>query len=307
MKIFINKLNENWVVDNVISEWKNFNKKITTENVKDADIIWLIAPWTWKKVQKKSLKISKVVCTIHHIDFNKFDEKEKTNFYKRDEYIDIYHTVSYKTKEQLRSLTNKKIYVIPFWVNQNNFFEINNKNNLRKKYNISTSSFVIGSFQRDTEGIDLKSPKLSKGPDRFLKIILEMSKENSDLEVLLTGKRRGYLIENFTKYNIPFHYHEMVNFNKLNEFYNLLDLYIVASRVEGGPRALFECAITRTPIISTDVGFASKLLSPSSIFEMESFQFAKPDVEYSTKKVSKYKIPNGFNPFLEMFREIYEN
>ena len=23
-----------------------FNKKITTENVKNADIIWLIAPWT---------------------------------------------------------------------------------------------------------------------------------------------------------------------------------------------------------------------------------------------------------------------
>ena len=77
-----------------------------------------------EKSAKKSLKISKVVCTIHHIDFDKFDEKEKTNFYKRDEYIDIYHTVSYKTKEQLRSLTNKKIYVIPFWVNQNNFLKL---------------------------------------------------------------------------------------------------------------------------------------------------------------------------------------
>ena len=53
MKIFINKLNENWVVDNVISEWKNFNKKITTENVKNADIIWLIAPGLGKKCKKK--------------------------------------------------------------------------------------------------------------------------------------------------------------------------------------------------------------------------------------------------------------
>lgn len=307
MKIYINKLKENWVVDNVISEWKQFNEIITTENIKQADIIWLIAPWTWKKEQKKRLKTKKVICTIHHIDFEKFDGKEKIDFYERDGYVDVYHTVSYKTKEQLETLTNKNIFVIPFWLNQDNFYEIKNNDNLRKKYDIRNSSFVVGSFQRDTEGRDLISPKLSKGPDQFLKIILEMSKNNSKLEVLLTGKRRGYLIENFTKYNIPFHYHEMVEYDKLNEFYNLLDLYVVASRVEGGPRALFECAITRTPIISTDVGFASKLLSPDSIFEMDRFQFAKPDVEYSRKKVIQYKIPDGFSPFIEMFEEIHEN
>jgi hypothetical protein len=59
MKIFINNLNENWVVDNVIKEWKHFNSKITTDNIKQADIIWLIAPWTWKKVPKKRLKKKK--------------------------------------------------------------------------------------------------------------------------------------------------------------------------------------------------------------------------------------------------------
>ena len=99
----------------------------------------------------------------------------------------------------------------------------------------------------------------------------------------------------------------MVDYEELNELYNLIDLYIVASRVEGGPRSLFECAITRTPIISTDVGFASELLSSSSIFEVEKFSLAKPDVEYSRKKVLKYKIPDGFEPFLNMFKEIYEN
>lgn len=307
MKIFINNLNENWVVDNVIKEWKHFNSKITTDNIKQADIIWLIAPWTWKKVPKKRLKKKKVICTIHHIDFDKFKGKEKTDFFRRDEYVNIYHTVSYKTKKQLETLTNKNILVIPFWINQDNFYEINNKDSLREKYKIKKSSFVVGSFQRDTEGSDLVSPKLSKGPDRFLNIILEMKKENSNLEVLLTGKRRGYLIENFTKHSIPFHYLEMVDYEKLNELYNLIDLYIVASRVEGGPRSLFECAITRTPIISTDVGFASELLSSSSIFEVEKFRLAEPDVEYSRKKVLKYKIPDGFEPFLNMFKEIYEN
>ena len=32
---------------------------------------------------------------------------------------------------------------------------------------------LIGSFQRDTEGYDLKTPKLSKGPDIFCDIVEE--------------------------------------------------------------------------------------------------------------------------------------
>ena len=45
----------------------------------------------------------------------------------------------------------------------------------------------------------------------------------------------------------------MVNTDQLNELYNCLDLYVVASRVEGGPQAIIECALSKTPIISTDM------------------------------------------------------
>ena len=159
---------------------------------------------------------------------------KKMNFYKRDNYVDFYHTVSYKSEDQIKKLTDKKIYVSPFWVNQNIFYEIADKSLLRNQYNIPLNSFIVGSFQRDTEGYDLKSPKLSKGPDRFLEIVLEMRKSKDNLEVLLTGKRRQYLINNFKKENIKFHYFEMVDYITLNDLYNTLDLYIVSSRVEGG-------------------------------------------------------------------------
>ena len=307
MKIFINNINENWVVDNVISEWTDFQAEITSNQLKYADIVWIIAPWTWRKLQKRKIKGKKVICTIHHIDFEKFDDKEKSEFYKRDKFVDFYHTVSFKTKEQLETLTNKKIYVIPFWINQDIFFDIDKKLKLREKYGIKKDSYIIGSFQRDTEGSDLKSPKLSKGPDRFLKIVLEMKKQKPNIEILLTGKRRNYLIENFKNNNIPFYYFEMVNYKDLNQLYNLLDMYIVASRVEGGPRSIFECAITNTPIISTDVGFASSILSPKSIYQIDNFELAEPDVHYARKKVLEYEIPKGFKPFIKMFEEVYEN
>ena len=54
-------------------------------------------------------------------------------------------------------------------------------------------------------------------------------------------------------------YFEMADFFELNELYNCLDLYIVASRVEGGPQSILEATLTKTPIISTDVGLAKEI------------------------------------------------
>jgi len=48
--------------------------------------------------------------------------------------------------------------------------------------------------------------------------------------------------------------------NKMREFYNSLDLYIVASRSEGTPRPAIEAAACGVPVISTDVGIIPELL-----------------------------------------------
>ena len=193
MKIYINKIKENWVVDQFVKEWDEFNTEITSKKARSSDIIWLIAPWTWKKVNNKNLRNKKVLCTIHHLDFNKFDNREEKNFYERDNFVDFYHTISEKSKIQLQKLTDKSITVMPFWMNQNNFYQIKNNRNLKNKFNLNLDSYYIGSFQRDTEGHDLISPKLSKGPDRFLEIIVQKNKEIKNLEIILTGKRRNYL------------------------------------------------------------------------------------------------------------------
>ena len=42
----------------------------------------------------------------------------------------------------------------------------------------------------------------------------------------------------------------MASITKMNKLYNILDLYIVSSRFEGGPQSIMECAVTKTPIIS---------------------------------------------------------
>jgi glycosyltransferase involved in cell wall biosynthesis len=241
---------------------------------------------------------------VYHIDEDKFSSEDLNKFKERDKYVNAYHVISKNTLKQVEKLTDKKIYSIPFWINEKLWFPINSKIELRKKYNIESNCFLIGSFQRDTEGSDLISPKLSKGPDRFLEIVKKINKKNENTHVLLAGKRRQYLISELEKNQINFSYYEMPPFNELNELYNCLDLYIVSSRYEGGPQAIFECALTKTPIISTNVGVAPEVLSPNSIYDMSNFGSAKPDIDYAFSNAQKYIIPDGFENFIKMFNEV---
>ena len=92
----------------------------------------------------------------------------------------------------------------------------------------------------------------------------------------------------------------MADISKLNELYNILDLYIVTSRLEGGPQAILECAVSKTPIISTNVGVAPEILSPKSIFSMDNFQNAVPDIDFAYQKSKQFHIPVGFEKFKKM-------
>ena len=99
----------------------------------------------------------------------------------------------------------------------------------------------------------------------------------------------------------------MNSFENINELYNILNLYIVSSRYEGGPQSILECSLTKTPIISTDVGIASQILSSESIFNMSNYLSAKPNQEEAYLNVQKYMIPEGFKDFNNLIREVNEN
>ena len=80
MKIYTNKLKESWIIDRVTEEWNLNNPNLITNKIKDADIIWIIASWVWKKVPKKYLQNKKIVVSIYHIDFDNFDKDQEKNF-----------------------------------------------------------------------------------------------------------------------------------------------------------------------------------------------------------------------------------
>lgn len=310
MKVYLTKINESWIVDKIRSEFYLSNPELTTDKLKDADIVWVIAPWLANKLKTKKFKNKKVLCSVYHLDETESSMEDIKNFKKFDQYVDLYHTISLKSKFQIEKYTNKPVIQIPLWVNSNDFYPIENKKELREKYELDNNDYLVGSFQRDSLGSDLTKPKLIKGPDIFLDIVKNISYQNENLKVILAGKRRDYVIKNLLDLEIDFKYFEMAPTETLNELYNILDIYIVSSRVEGGPQAIVESAITKTPIVSTDVGVASQVLSSKSLFDSsnpDSFFSAKPDIQFANKKVKKYETPQGFNEFISLLSDLYES
>lgn len=312
MKVFVLQPNEGWVCDRFADEWRRVNPDITTHDPNDADVLWLLAGWCWNHLPTDLLSRKKVVATIHHIDPDKFNDEAKREFIARDQFVDTYHVPCARTSRLITQLTSKPIFVQPFWVNSR-LWTPQHKATCREKYGLPLDKFIIGSFQRDTEGSDLITPKLAKGPDVFVDVVEEFNRSKKyDVHVLLAGWRRQYVIKRLTAARIPYTYFELPTFDVVNEFYNSLDLYVVGSRHEGGPQAVFECAATQTPIISTPVGFAENILGDTTshhIYEIspdgkypklpELVKRLDPSANY--ERVIDYFMPQGMGPFVRLF------
>lgn len=304
MKIYINKASENWVVDRFREEWYSDNQHISSESFFRANLIWIISPWTFNNFYFKLFPNKKYVYSVFHIE-DSVRENNYMEIKKIDKFVSCYHTISLKTKSELSKITNKKIYYIPFWIDPKIWFEIENKEKLYEKYNLDKKKFLVGSFQRDSLAVDSFLPKLIKGPDIFLKNVIDLKQKiNKNICIVLTGRKRDYLINELKNNNIEYKYFEMAKQSELNELYNCLDLYIVSSRLEGGPQAIVECGITNTPIVSTNVGMVEDFLHKDAIYDSHNFLNAKPNNEFLMKNVRKLIIPEGFKKFFEMFESI---
>jgi glycosyltransferase involved in cell wall biosynthesis len=185
---------------------------------------------------------------------------------------------------------------------------------LRRRWGVPTDAFVVGNFQRDTEGADLSRPKLVKGPDIFLEMLRLSRASGVDLHVLLAGPRRHWLRSRLIEDSIPFTYlgdavaeddirRNLHTREELNEFYALCDIHVVSSRSEGGPHALLEAAAACCPVISTPVGIAPELLDPHCVYrtvsegagllrEAERGRWPSALVEHAAQRVESRHTPD---------------
>lgn len=294
-KVFVLPPQEDWIVDRFVNEWNVDNLDISVLDPKKADVIWLLADWCWEQLPFEFLKSKKVITTVHHIVPEKFNESDKIRFLHRDTVTDVYHVYNEKTENFIKSFTKKPIKLINYWANQNIWKKTDTKSSLRKKYDLP-EKFLIGSFQRDTEGFDLSSPKLEKGPD-LLADYIEYKKNifnDEKLHVVLAGWRRQYIIKRLKDANISFSYFERPSHTTINDLYQCLDLYPITARCEGGPQALIECGLLQVPVVSRDVGIAKQVLESHSI--NNDLRLAKPSIP----NVASWTLPSGYTKYRDL-------
>lgn len=175
-------------------------------------------------------------------------------------------------------ISPEKVFLIPIGINAD-FFQMQTpllRKEFRSKYNIPQEAVVVGSFQKDGNGWgEGLEPKLIKGPDIFLRAVELLRKSVPELFVLLSGPARGYVKQGLERMGIPYKHVYLKYYPDIHELFHCLDVYIVSSREEGGPKAVLESMASGIPLVTTKVGQAMDLV----VHEKNAFMVDVEDAE----------------------------
>lgn len=245
--------------------------------VEKADIVYSVYWESLKEVPESILRAKKVICNLSG-EWARYEKDFRDDFLRIASFVDIWVVRSRKAQEDVQSKGYKSFY-IPYTVNTDIFKPLSaeRRAQIRHKWKIPDNAYVIGNFMRDSEGRDLRTPKLVKGPDIFADIAGMVYERHKNMIVLLAGPRRHWLRAHLRERNIPsifagykVFFDDMgintLHRSRLNELYNALDLSIVSSRSEAGPHAILEAAAAQCPQISTCVGIAPDILSENELY-----------------------------------------
>lgn len=305
-----------------------------TRNILAADVIFSV--W-WNALLTKKMKIfrtvfknKKIIATIT----NDLSHQEK----ELDQLMQIADIYVYSNSTQKNILLNRgiqqeKLVFNPFYVDERIFKDLSmDRQGIAQRLGIDFESIkgkcLIGSFQRDSLGADLTKQKWQKNPDGLIDILGQL--DRSDFMLILAGPRRHYIVNRCKQESIPYLFIgnqeplynsiddisiNILDKHKMSLLYNLIDLYIVSSLSEGGPKAIPEAVLTRTAIISSDVGFAKDLLYGESIYTdtndavnkidllMKNAEYRKRLIKENLQKVGRYY---NFDLYKARLRHIIE-
>jgi glycosyltransferase involved in cell wall biosynthesis len=131
---------------------------------------------------------------------------------------------------------------------------------MRERLGVPEGAVVIGSFQKDGEGWgEGERPKYEKAPEIFVEVVSQLAKRHT-VHVLLTGPARGFVKAGLDRARVPYTHVNVPDYRLLAPFYRCLDLYLITSRDEGGPKGLLEAAASGVPVVSTKTGMAADII-----------------------------------------------
>jgi len=314
----IGKDSKGWSIDNdrfyheKAVKGLNYSQAVTTWG---ADIIFNV--WYSYILKKKFALLLRFKGNRKLINVITNDpEDNQTNLKLYESFTDYWVCANNKQKQFLLSqkVHENRIFSNPFYVDELIFKDFNlSKEELAKKLNLKVERIenkcIIGSFQRDSRGDDVLKSKWHKNPEQMIDVLKSL--DASKFILLLAGPRRHFVINECRKHKIPYIFFgdesyidkkkddvskNNISYEMINLLYNICDLYVLTSASEGGPKAVIEAGLTKTPILSTPVGFAPDLLDPLSICSTTD--------EFRQKIESMISNPNSVD---DLIQKNYEN
>ena len=319
--------NIDWALDEDLSLTKQSLETIVEfSNLESSEVVHLVGWEGLKTIPPALLLGKKVIC---HVPGEPFRYYALPGYSQITQPVDIWVSQTHQAQQQLSNLGVVN-HFIPYAVDKNIFYRLaadhENKRAIREEWNIPSDAYLIGSFQRDTEGADLISPKLVKGPDIFFEIARALWDRGNKIHILLAGPRRFWLRKRLKDYGIPCTFigeiligddiqNNILPRTQLNILYNLIDLYLVSSRSEGGPRAILEACAAQCKILSTPVGLAMDILEPDSIYHDPAVainriekdiheNILQKNIKLHTKRIDEEHLPERN---VQLFENLYSN
>jgi glycosyltransferase involved in cell wall biosynthesis len=230
----------------------------------------------WQNLGMVAPDILKRAFVIAHADNPPFFYLKQPEFLAGQQQVDLWVARSREALGQFESLGLPAIH-IPYTIDPDLFFPINDKAALRREFGIPKDAYVIANFHRDTEGADLRTPKVQKNPEFMIATLRRLREQRIPFHVLIAGPRRHWIREALRHEGMAFTFvgkevggddfgSNILDRATLNRLYNAADLYLIPSRWEGGPQSAMEAAACGCKILSVPIGVGRDILEPKSLF-----------------------------------------
>ena len=154
-----------------------------------------------------------------------------------------------------KGVSPERIFLFNNGVDTSKFYPLHDKVAARKQLGIHSNACLIGYSAKFTSNYGGR-----KGVEVFLETLKTVAAVDHTFGVLLTGPGWDAAVKQIESYGIEVHYRPFVPDILMPTVYNALDLYVVTSRIEGGPAPLLESMACGVPIVTTPVGLAREYI-----------------------------------------------
>lgn len=194
-----------------------------------------------------------IVNSIHHVLDTEEWEKQLLPLTEADAVMVV--AEEWKAFLHAKGVLRERIHLFKNGVDTATFYPFHDKVSARKRLGIHSNTCLIGYSAKFSSNYGGR-----KGIEIFLEALKISASVNHKFGVLITGPGWDAAVRQMQSYGIEVYYRPFLPDRLMSNLYNALDMYVVTSRIEGGPVPLLESMACGVPVVTTPVGIAREYI-----------------------------------------------